>query len=176
MLFKVEGENYQSEPSTPDSYWLEKKTVSEVGYSAQPRLALDISHNHFSDRYYIWFSKDLNPPHGYSSRPIWIYKELSEAVRFGDRNHPKVQELVNGLLRGIAVRLQHDLQKQRELANQVVNADIRWFYPQLLKIKIGNEGVDKNQCRCNAIKNGATYNDEFLADNMINDQFVIIVE
>ena len=113
------------------------KASKGFGFACKVWMAVELERV-LGDRYYTWFSRELNPiNNGDSSNPIELYRMLDRAVKTKDWNHPKVKDLRAKLLVVIDQEISpKDVQLARKLIDEIEQSGIDMFRPQLWRIDL----------------------------------------
>lgn len=141
---------------------------TDQGYSVQAWISRWTQDQLRSDgTYRAWVSVEFNPvvpPVGNSARPVWLFSELSTAVKLQDVAHPKVATIRENLKAAtVTVLWAHDRIKAQEIWSAIDAADLDKFFPEIWLIKLDRVPGDR--------RIAGQYWNEFLVDKLATDEF-----
>jgi hypothetical protein len=148
------------------------KASKGFGFACKVWMAVELERV-LGDRYYTWFSRELNPiNNGDSSNPIELYRMLDRAVKTKDWNHPKVKDLRAKLLVVIDQEISpKDVQLARKLIDEIEQSGIDMFRPQLWRIDLAKVP----ESRWDTTERQDAW-DEQLVKDLTQGEFEVIVE
>lgn len=142
-----------------------------AGYSCKAWLAAEFARLYFAGVHCNWFASELNPvDNDPSSNPLRIYQRIDEAVKSGDLNDSKIEDLRAKLINVAWCKLENtDPQRAALLVQEIESAPLAMFRPQLLRI-----AVDKISASRYTVLN--TQMDEHLVADLAEAEFEVIAD
>ena len=141
------------------------------GYACKVWIARDIEQRHLGGRYYVWFSKQLNPlQNGDSSNPISLYLSIDRAVKLRDANHPKIKDLRANLRQAVGRLLgPRNSGLAKRLKRVILRAPLDMFRPQLWRL-------DLSAISARRVVQGEPNWDEWVITDLQAGEFDVIVD
>jgi len=136
-------------------------------------MAYQLEIQHLGGKYFVWFSKELNPiANGNSSNPLELYLEIDRAVKKSDVNHAKLKDLKANLLWVVNTFIApSDSKRARLLTAQILRAQVEMYRPQIWKLDLSKV----QSTRWNKTGANPAWDEQFVTD-LRNGEFEIIVD